>query len=125
VLQDNIDPMTFRTMAKWAEKIFGTLDECMLLKNTYATADAASQSWFLSILQKLNCDTTDLSTYIPTPVAVTTHNAVTSNRSSRIGYISVFAILGWVLFLIALPLKLHYYMAYKKHKKLAKMYKGE
>jgi hypothetical protein len=38
--------------------------------------------------------------------------------------ISVLGVLWWVLFGIALMLKLHYYVAYRKHKKMAEELTG-
>lgn len=32
--------------------------------------------------------------------------------------VSVFATLGWILFFIAFTLKIHYLLAYKRHKKM-------
>ncbi|HMS91219.1 MAG TPA: hypothetical protein PKC87_03310, partial [Candidatus Absconditabacterales bacterium] len=39
--------------------------------------------------------------------------------------ISVFASLGWILFLIAFTLKIHYLLGYKKHKNINEQGKRE
>ncbi|MCX6822517.1 MAG: hypothetical protein NTX91_00780 [candidate division SR1 bacterium] len=123
-LLDDIDPMTLRMFARDAAKITGTPDECSVLQNFYSRSDASFQSALMPIINKMSCtlqlsatSTGDDSLFNEPHAA-----APTTNRS--LTFVSVFAALGRILFGISLILKLHYLVSYRKHKKLANMYKN-
>lgn len=120
-LLDNITPMTLRLMARDAAKLTGTPEECALLQNFYTRSDITFQAGLTPILEKMSCTITisaeDESLFNET------HNAA-PEKSSNLTFVSVFAALGRILFAIALVLKFHYMASYKKHKKLANMYKN-
>lgn len=115
VLLNPIDPLTFRQLAQEGQKLAGTTEECDLLGNFYARSDASFQAGLTPILAKLSCDITSLDTE-------NIHGAAPTQTKSMV-WISVFASLGRILFVIALALKFHYIALYYKHKKLAKTYK--
>ena len=119
VLEDNIDPMTLRKMARWASKLFGSSEECTALQGFYVSSDVGLQGTVTSIMQKLACDTGDLAGLVP---STDTHGAA-PDQTKGLTFVSVFAALGRILFGIALILKFHYMASYKKHKRLAELYK--
>lgn len=120
-LLDNITPMTLRLMAKDASKMAWTSEECALLQNFYTRSDISFQAWLTPILEKMSCTISiaaeDESLFNET------HNAA-PEKSKHLTFVSVFAALGRILFVIALVLKLHYMASYKKHKKLVNTYKN-
>ena len=119
-LLDNIDPMTLRTYARNATQMAGTPEECLLLQNFYARSDASFQSGLDTILQKLSCT---IKTVAGNEDIFGDTSTVTPNKTSKLSFVSVFAVLGRILFVIALILKFHYMASYKKHKKLAQSLK--
>ena len=114
-------PAIFRQMARGAEKLFATPDECALLWQQYTLVQVDKKNIMGNVLDKLACspDTMsgDLQDVQPSPPQEKTNKAESS--------VSVFAALGWLLFVITLILKLHYLVSYKKHKKLAEKYRKE
>jgi hypothetical protein len=120
-LLDNIDPMTFRTIAREGQKLSATPEECLLLQNVYATSDSSFQVGLVSVLQKMGCEIT---TEEGTTLFNEAQHGAAPEQNKNLSYISVFAALGRILFVIALVLKFHYMASYKKHKKLANMYKN-
>jgi len=119
VLLDNITPMTLRIYARSAAQMLGTPEECLLIQNFYARSDASFQSGLGSILHKLSftmpAATGDDELFIDA--------STVSPKTSKLTFVSVFAVLGRILFVIALILKFHYMASYKKHKRLAKSLK--
>jgi hypothetical protein len=120
-LLDAIDPMTLRMFARDAAKIAGTPEECALLQNFYTRSDASFQAGLSSVLEKMSCPLT--MTAEDESLFNATHNAATE-KAQNMTFVSVFAALGRILFVIALVLKFHYMASYKKHKKLATMYRN-
>jgi len=116
VLSTPITPMMFRMIAQQAEKISASVDECTLLANLYTTSEITHQKDIKSIIQKVWCDLSNLDPKL----LGTTEDVVGEMNTEQKQYrnISVFATLGWILFLIAFTLKMHYLLSYKKHKKL-------
>jgi Na+/melibiose symporter-like transporter len=96
----------FRKTASNAYKIFGTPSECTTLFSILW-----SNATIATIAQKLGCEIFPLDENQP---------GSSQSNQPKISMISAFAIIGWLLFLIVLMLKLHYYVSYKQHKKLVK-----
>ncbi len=115
-LKDGIDPTQFRLMTKDAAKIFASNDECSLLDGLSQSTNLSSQQWLRSILTKLGCNT-EITANIASWV---NDHGVAINEKNNSGFVSVFALIGWVLFLITFGLKLHYMMWYRKYKKASK-----
>lgn len=120
VLLDNIDPMTLRLFARDASKMAGTAEECTLLQNFFARSDASFQAGLTPILEKMSCT---LQADSDDTLIAQTHTAA-PEKTKSLTSVSIFAALGWILFVIALVLKFHYMASYKKHKKLANMYRN-
>jgi hypothetical protein len=118
---DPMAPSTFRQMARGAEKLFASPDECASLRQRYATAQAEKKLSIGNILDKLACSADTMSGAFQEPEATP---SVEKNVKAE-SPISAFAALGWILFVITLILKLHYLVSYKKHKKLAEKYRKE
>ncbi|MEI7562672.1 MAG: hypothetical protein WCJ39_02970 [bacterium] len=119
---DPMDPVTFRQMARGAEKLFASPDECALLRQRYTTADSQRKLSISPIINKLACSLASMSGALiqdsQTPPPVEKNIKAESS-------VSAFAALGWLLFIITLILKLHYLVSYKKHKKLAEKHRKE
>lgn len=112
-LLDDISPMRLRILAKGANKLQVSGEECSLLRETYHLSRTLSQTGISSILEKIGCEA---------PLTQDTTSPDESQESAEkdkysMTYISVFAALGWILFGITLILKFHYIASYKKHKK--------
>ncbi len=114
-LKNDITPMIFRSVAQEASKISASADECQMLWDLYAKSEAANQWELKSILQKLGCDTSTIDLTIKEDSNQTP--AMTTDQK-QYRNISVFATLGWILFFIAFTLKMHYFLSYRKHKKI-------
>ncbi|HBB03486.1 TPA: hypothetical protein DCZ39_01085 [Patescibacteria group bacterium] len=114
-LNKMISPIMFRRMSQEAGNIGGSADECTLLASYYTRAEVRYQYNLKSIIQKLGCslNTMDESSESNEDI-VPQMNA----QQKQYRNISVFATLGWILFFIAFTLKIHYLLAYRKHKKL-------
>ncbi|MEI8091242.1 MAG: hypothetical protein WCG98_03155 [bacterium] len=91
-----------------------------MLQNFYARSDVSFQAGLMPILEKLSCDLSALTT---DDTLAATHDAAPV-KNKNLNFVSVFAVLGRILFVIALVLKFHYMASYKKHKRLAIMYKN-
>lgn len=116
VFNKNITPLMFRRISQEAGKISASVDECSLLSDFYSTSEVKYQRELKSLIQKVWCDLAPLDTSL----LGTEENILPEMNTQQKQYrnISVFATLGWVLFLIAFTLKIHYLIGYKKHKKL-------
>ncbi len=115
VLKNNINPMIFRRVVQEANRISSSVDECQVLWNFYTQAKAIHQRELKSIIQKLGCD---LSAIDLTLKEASNPIPVLTSDQKQYRNISVFATLGWILFFIAFALKMHYFLAYRKHKKI-------
>jgi len=111
-----ITPMMFRRIAQEAEKIAGSVDECTLLADFYGKSEVNYQKELKSIIQKVGCDLTS----IDGSLSVADEKIIPDMNIQQKQYrnISVFATLGWILFFITFTLKIHYMLAYRKHKKM-------
>jgi len=69
------------------------------------------------VLKKLVCDTSDLALYVNQYSSEKVQAGSVMNSSQTDKNISVLAIVGWTLFIIALFLKFSYYFEARKHKK--------
>jgi len=115
VLQNNINPMIFRKIAQEAEKISASVDECWLLGDLYSKSTIVYQKELQSIIKKLGCNLASLDTSV---LEANKEMSDTSNQEQKqYRNISVFASLWWILFFITFTLKIHYILAYRKHKK--------
>jgi len=116
VFNKTINPMMFRMIAQEAWKISASADECTLLADFYSKSEISYQGKLKSIIQKVWCD---LST-IDTSLLASKENIVSDMNAEQKKYrnLSVFATLGWILFFISFTLKIHYLIAYRKHKKM-------
>ena len=122
VFLDPMAPATFRQMARGAAKLFGSPDECTALRQWYVSANEAQKLSITPILNKLACSAESMSgAFAPPPQAT----APVEKNEKAVSPVSAFAALGWFLFIITLILKLHYFVSYRKHKKLAEKYRKE
>ena len=118
VLLNNINPEIYRKIVGKAVNVFASAPECRMLKQLYAEIDTTSQTILGGVFGKLACDVSDLSTFVQQEAADKVHAAdMTSFQANK--KVSVLGVLWWVLFSVALMLKLYYYVAYRKHKKIA------
>ncbi len=115
-LNKQINPIMFRKIAQEAEKISASVDECTLLADFYGKSEVSYQKELKSIIQKVGCDLSSLDTSLLE--AEENSNADMNTQQKQYRNISVFATLGWVLFFITFTLKIHYLLAYRKHKKM-------
>lgn len=118
LLLNNISPEIYRKITSKAFNTFASAPECRMLKQLYAGIDTTSQKILGDVFTKLACDVSDLSAFVQQQTTDKVHAAdMTSLQANKKA--SVFTVLGWALFGIALSLKLYYYVAYRKHKKIA------
>jgi len=114
VFENNLTPTQYRNLANKAKAIYATAEECAAL--TLLGSNASSINFpfepIESLSKKINCsfDKSDI-------VKSIEKNKETVKSTV---FLSVFSILGWVLFGITFILKLHYLASYKKHKKISK-----
>jgi hypothetical protein len=87
-----------------------------LLADFYSKSEVAYQRELKSIIQKVWCDLATVDTSLVDAQAKIVPDMNTQQKQYR--NISVFATLGWILFFIAFALKMHYFLAYRKHKKI-------
>lgn len=118
VFNKNITPIVFRKITQEAGKITASVDECKVLSDFYTRPGANYQKALKSISQKVWCDLTSLDNSLIWTQKTTLETTNTQQKKYR--NISVFASLGWILFLIAFTLKVHYLLGYKRQKKLTK-----
>lgn len=116
LLNKQVTPMMFRRIAQEAEKISASMDECTLLADFYDTSEVRYQKKLASIIQKVWCDLATLDTSLLESEDNISPDINTQQKQYR--NISVFATLGWILFFIVFTLKIHYILAYRKHKKM-------
>ncbi|MFA6256582.1 MAG: hypothetical protein WC606_05430 [Candidatus Absconditabacterales bacterium] len=121
LLNKNINPMMFRKIVQEADKISASSDECKLLIKLGSEPGISYQNALTSIIQKLGCDTNTIDTAVTSPSEKQALAMNTSQQQYR--NISVFATIGWILFFIAFTLKIHYLLAYRKHKKISEKLK--
>ena len=120
-LNKAITPLMFNSIVQGAEKISATSDECSLLMGFfYNKSVITNQQELKSIIQKLWCNLTSLTTSIAAASSWSTNKISPADASSKYRYISVFAITWWVLFFVSFILRLHYFVSYRKHKRIAK-----
>lgn len=114
VFESSLTPTMYRELAHKAKSIYATPQECAALNLLWSSV-ASIQFPFEpieSLSKKINCsfDKSVIKTSL--------------ERNKKIAkstvFLSVFSILGWVLFGITFVLKLHYFLSYKKHKKISK-----
>lgn len=123
VFNKNVTPTMFRRITQEAGKISASVDECSLLSDFYSTSEVNYQRELKSIIQKVWCDLAPLDTTLLGAKENILPKMNTEQKQYR--NISVFASLGWILFLIAFTLKIHYLLGYKKHKNINEQWKRE
>jgi len=121
LLNKQITPMMFRSIAQEAEKISASVDECALLADFYGKSEVKYQKELKSILQKVGCEISTLDTSLLEAKKITAEKM--SEQQKQYRNVSVFGTLGWILFFIAFSLKLHYLVSYKKHKRISEKLK--
>lgn len=112
--ENNLSPTQYRNLAEKAKAIYATAEECAAL--TLLGNNASSIQFpfepIESLSKKINCSF-DKNKVI---------NSLEKNKDTAKStvFLSVFSVLGWVLFGITFILKLHYLASYKKQKKISK-----
>ncbi len=117
-LNKDINPMLFRQISQEATKISASPKECAILADWYSTAELPYQKNISSIIQKVWCDLASVDAALlayenDTPTGM-------NNQEKQYRNLSVFATLGWILFLLAFTLKMHYLFSCRKHKQTIK-----
>lgn len=114
VFENNLTPTQYRNIAEKAKTIYATAEECAAL--TLLWSSSSNIQFPLepieSLSKKINCSF-DKATII---------KSIEQNKEKAKStvFLSVFSILGWILFAITFILNLHYLSSYKKHKKISK-----
>lgn len=118
VFENTITPTMYRNLANKAKAIYATSEECAAL--SFLGINASSLNFpfdpLESLSKKINCP------FDKETISKAIEKNKEATKSSL--FISVFAILGWILFAITFVLKLHYIASYKKHKKIVKSLKS-
>lgn len=114
VFENSITPTMYRNLIGKAKAIYATAEECAALSLLWNSADTIQFPFepIESLSKKINCSF-DKATIL---------KSLSKNKEKAKSnvFLSVFSVLGWVLFGITFILKLHYLVSYKKHKKLVK-----
>lgn len=118
VFENALTPTMYRNLAGKAKNIYATAEECAAL--TFLWSNQTSLQFpfepIASLSKKINCP------FDPSPITSSLEKNKSTAKSTV--FISVFSVLGWVLFAITFVLKLHYLLSYKKQKKIAKSLKS-
>ena len=118
VFENQLTPSMYRNLAEKAQKIYATPEECLALNLLWSNVISTQFPFddIESLSKKINCsfDTKKI------------RNALENNKKSLKStvFLSVFSILWWILFGITFLLKLHYFISYKKQKKIVKSLKS-
>ncbi len=116
----DISPLIFRQIAQEAAKVSATQEECTALAERYANAQQGYMPLISSIIQKAWCNLSEVNTSL-----LTSHNGqMNDEQKNQYIHLSVFWTLWRILFFIAFTLKMHYFFAYRKHKRIVKRLKN-
>lgn len=117
VFENSLTPTMYRNLAGKAKNIYATAEECAAL--AFLGSNALTLQFpfepIESLSKKINCP------FDKSSILSSLEQNKTAAKSTV--FISVFSILGWVLFGITFILKLHYLLSYRKHKKLSRSLK--
>lgn len=121
VLENYIDPSKIRELSQWYKNFRWTQRECGFISNIYIKESWINLILSKSILQKLGCP-------IPTEWQTIANidnptDTIVIEKIEKKSYISVFAVIWWVLFVITFLLKIHYRHWFSKHKKIVEQFK--
>ncbi len=112
LFDQNLTPAMLRAVLDKTAAIFATPGECSgMIASFIAGNDISQITTINSIAQKMWC------TFDAKVITKIIQNNQKEHKWSN--FISVFAITGWVLFVITFFLKLHYIASTRKHRKLA------
>lgn len=114
VFENNLTPTQYRNISEKAKDIYATVEECAALSLLWSNAYTIQFPFepIESLSKKINC------AFDKTMIIKSIEQNKEKAKSTV--FLSVFSILGWVLFGITFILKLHYLSSYKKHKKISK-----
>lgn len=116
VLQNNVSPAAYRNVVKKSATIAWSDLECKVLKQVYAQGNDNDRALLKNVLRKLICDTSDIALIMEeTSLEKVRAGSMIAWNSDDENF-SVLAVVWWVLFFIALALKIHYYIVYRKQK---------
>lgn len=93
----------------------GSIDECTMMQSIYSMINSANQGLVSNIYNKLECDVV-LADNDSSTISDKKHQAssiLLTEQDTRRG-VSVFGVTGWILFILAIILKLNYFIAYKR-----------
>jgi len=125
-----IEPSKFRSLVYQTNENKWWFVDCDLIKKLYIKSDSSLKPTFKSIINKLNCglptsEETDqylkasLLNQKDTQISKSLKNIKPENKNT---FISVFAAIWRILFIVTLILKIHYLVAYHVQKKKHKEY---
>ena len=114
VFENNLTPTQYRNLANKAKTIYATAEECAALSLLWSSAYTTQFPFdpIESLSKKIGCSFDK--------TAIIKSIEQNKEKAKSTVFLSVFSILGWVLFGITFILKLHYLASYKKHKKISK-----
>jgi len=107
-LDSGITPLQLQKQAREIESGRWDLQECILLQSMVGLMNEGNQDMINNVFEKLDCEMVIAN-------VDSEHLAAQGVTIIQKQWISIFAITGWVLFILTLILKLHYFIAYKKH----------
>ncbi len=114
LFDQNLTPAMLRTALSKLSSIYASPEECSgLIQNIIVSKDLSQINTIGLLAQKMWCPF-DGQTIAKTIVDNT------KKAKAEPNFISVFALLGWLLFVISFFLKLHYMASSHKHQKIAK-----
>jgi hypothetical protein len=118
LLLNNIAPSTYRKIINQKDKIVWSSTECNILWNIFSVWNTKDQKIINWLIQKLWCEI-ELSY---TPKTDSSFVSADNPFNKKEWKVSVLTVVWRLLFSIALLLKIHYYIVYRKHKKLVEIH---
>jgi len=114
LFDQNLTPAMLRAALDKISTVLASPEECSGMIASFITSKDLSQLWAMSSLaQKMWC------AFDQKAVAQTIQDNI-QKKHTEPTFISVFALTGWILFVLSFFLKLHYIASSHKHKKIAK-----
>jgi len=116
VLDEKLNPMELKQRSREIRQHRWSPEECQLLTSIQSFIAESNQSMIQAVADKLECDL--VLSFEDDYDASAMHGSAGFFLTQDPNKLSIFALLWWLLFLVTLILKLHYFSCYKKQKKI-------
>ena len=118
LFEQNLTPEMLRMSLSGLSAILASPEECSgMIATLIASKDISQIAQIWVVAQKMGCSFDGMS-------IKKTIQDTNKHKQSNVNYVSVFALMGWLLFIISFFLKLHYMASTHKHKKIIKSFQS-